>query len=276
VRKELANTLIAEHEVSERRACRVVGLSRSVKRYALKRVPDAEIAQKLQEWVVENPRWGCKKLADALRNAGYGWNHKRIRRIYRDLKLHWRVKRVKRLPRRDPQPLAQTMQPNDCWSMDFMSDALTSGRRFRTLNVIDDFNRQVLAIEIDLSLPAVRVTRTLDRLAELHGYPKRLRTDNGPEFISQKLVEWARKNQVELDYIQPGSPAQNAYIERFNRTYREDVLDFNLFNSLEAVRTITAAWMVRYNHHRPHDSLKGVTPIAFRAMACHNSIFQRY
>ena len=146
-----------------------------------------------------------------------------------------------------------------------MHDSLASGRTFRTFNVIDDFNREALAIEIDTSLPAQRVVRVLDALAAWRGYPKRLRSDNGPEFISNKLDEWAEKNGVLLDFIQPGKPAQNAYIERFNRTYREEVLDLYLFDTLAEARAITEAWLEEYNAIRPHEALGGLTPYQYAA-----------
>jgi len=151
--------------------------------------------------------------------------------------------------------------------MDFMSDALLDGQRFRTLNIIDDYNREALAIELDTSLPALRVIRVLDQIADWHGSPARIRIDNGPEFISGILMSWAQDHGVVLDFIQPGKPAQNAYIERFNRTYREEVLDFYLFHSLNEVREITRRWISSYNQERPHDALGGLTPVAYRLAA---------
>jgi putative transposase len=162
-------------------------------------------------------------------------------------------------------PLASTASPNECWSLDFMSDALLNGQRFRTFNVLDDFNREALAIEVDTSLPALRVTRVLDRIAVERGYPQRVRVDNGPEFTSRVFVQWAQAHQVQIDFIQPGCPAQNAYIERFNRTYREEVLDFYLFATMTQVREMTETWLHGYNHERPHDALNGLTPVAFAA-----------
>ncbi len=151
--------------------------------------------------------------------------------------------------------MLQPLWANTCWSMDFMRDSLVSGGSYRTLNIIDDFNREALGIEIDRSLPAERVTRKLDCIAEWRGYPKYIRVDNGPEFISHKLHQWAEKHHVDLDFINPGKPAQNAYIERFNRTYREDVLDLYLFSDLDEVRERTTRWMYEYNAERPHESL---------------------
>ena len=198
-----------------------------------------------------------------LRGQGYPWNHKRVYRVYCELGLNLRIKPKKRLPSRSKQVLELPAKPNVCWSMDFMSDALSSGRRFRTFNVIDDFNREALWIEIDTSLPTQRVVRTLQQIADWRGLPRRLRSDNGPELISSTLAAWAEHHRIELVFIQPGKPSQNAYIERFNRTYREDVLDMYLFSSLAEVRSITEDWLDDYNRQRPHDALGGLTPYQF-------------
>jgi len=165
-----------------------------------------------------------------------------------------------RLPARHPAPLAVPEAVNQCWSVDFMSDALWDGRRFRTFNVVDDYNREALAIEIDLSLPSLRVVRVLDRVAETRGLPQKIRFDNGPEFTAVAVAEWAEQNGVELEFIKPGKPMQNGFIERFNRTYREAVLDMYIFESLNQVRSQTDACLEIYNHHRPHDSLGGMPP----------------
>ena len=154
------------------------------------------------------------------------------------------------MPVRNPSPLATPEALNQSWSVDFMHDALVCGRRFRTFNVVDDFNREALSIEIDLNLPALRVVRVLDRIAANRGYPVMLRMDNGPEFISLALAEWAEQHAVKLEFIQPGKPTQNAFIERFNRTYRTEILDFYLFRTLNEVREITAKWLSEYNCER--------------------------
>jgi putative transposase len=146
-----------------------------------------------------------------------------------------------------------------------MSDSLFCGRRFRTFNVVDDFNREVLAIEIDLNLPAPRVVRVLERIVSWRGYPAKLRMDNGPEFISAALAEWAEEHRVILEFIKPGKPTQNSYVERFNRTYRTEVLDMYVFRTLNEVREITERWMIEYNEERPHESLGDLTPSEFLA-----------
>ena len=159
-----------------------------------------------------------------IRNQGYCFNHKRVRRIYCELKLNLKIKPRKRLAPRTKVTLEEPKQVNQCWSLDYMSDALMNGNKFRTANVIDDCNRGALGILASSSLPSARITRWLDRLAEKHGYPDRIRVDNGPENLSKHFQQWAKGRNIEIQYIQPGKPAQNAYIERFNRTYREAVI----------------------------------------------------
>lgn len=249
--------------MSERQACHTIQLSRCVYRYQERRSTDEPIVQELRQLAEKQPRWGCGKMTDYLRNEGHGWNHKRIRRVYRDLSLHLKRKPKKRLPARTAQPLAVPEQRNQTWSLDFMSDALSTGRTFRTLNVIDDFNREALWIEVDTSLPAERVVRVLEQLLVGRGKPASIRMDNGPELISQRLENWAQARHIELLHIQPGKPAQNAYIERFNRTYREEVLDAYLFEDLQEVRYITDQWLETYNTIRPHEALQGVPPRQF-------------
>jgi putative transposase len=200
-----------------------------------------------------------------LKNQGYSWNHKKVHRIYREMGLNLRVKPKKRLPSRNPKPLIAPDQANISWSLDFMSDSLACGRAIRTLNIIDDFNREGLWIEIDTSLPAGRVIRVLDMLTLWRGYPQQIRMDNGPELISHKLADWAQRHGVVLAFIQPGKPAQNAYIERFNRTFREDVLDAYLFTTIQEAQAITDDWLEAYNAVRPHDALGGLPPFQFAA-----------
>ena len=245
------------------RACRVAGMSRSGFRYQAKKPEDQEIIEQLQVIAERKPRWGFKKMFDYLKFQGFRWNHKRVYRVYCEMQLNLRVKPKKRLPTRYPKPLKVPEAANISWSLDFMSDSLSSGRVFRTLNIIDDFNREGLWIEVDTSIPAERVVRVLEMLALWRGYPHQLRIDNGPELISRRLAQWAEQNNVTLAFIQPGKPAQNAYIERFNRTYREDVLDAYLFDSLKEVQAITEDWIEEYNTIRPHDALGGLPPYHF-------------
>jgi putative transposase len=202
-------------------------------------------------------------MTDYLRNEGHNWNHKRIRRVYRAMALHLKRKPKKRLPARIAQTLAVPEQQNQTWSLDFMSDRLSNGRTFRTLNVIDDFNREALWIEVDTCIPAQRVVQVLEQLLDWRGKPAKIRMDNGPELISQRLENWAKEKNLTLLHIQPGKPAQNAYLERFNRTYREEVLDAYLFEDLQEVRHITEHWLEDYNTIRPHAALQGLPPRQF-------------
>jgi len=258
--------MVAEHNLSICRSCNAVRLSRSVYHYQPDLSRDDPVIEALLAAVERYPRYGFRKLFLILRRQGHRWNHKRVYRIYCDLKLNMRRKGKQRLPSRQPQPLAAPESLNQSWSVDFMSDALMCGRRFRTFNVVDDCNREALAIEIDLNLPAERVIRTLDRVAVWRGYPKRLRLDNGPEFVSLALADWAQTHGVTLDFIQPGKPTQNSFIERFNRTYRTEVLDFYLFRQLREVREITDRWLNEYNEERPHELLGDLTPAEYRQM----------
>lgn len=238
-------------------------ISRTAYRYEPIKPDDSEIIKQLQIIAEHKPRWGLKKMVQYLRNQGHSWNHKRIHRVYCEIGLNLRVKPKKRLPSRNPKPLVQPESPNISWSLDFMSDSLINGRAFRTLNVIDDFNREGLWIEADTSLPSERVIRVLEMIALWRGFPKQIRVDNGPELISHAFIDWAERHGIELAYIQPGKPAQNAYIERFNRTFREAVLDAYLFSSIQEVRDIAEEWLEDYNAIRPHEALDGLPPYQY-------------
>jgi putative transposase len=243
----------------------MVDFSRSAYRYQSQRESDEPIIRILKDLAEKQMTWGIDKMTDFIRQEHSEWNHKRIRRIYCELGLNLRVKRKKRLPSRNPQPLSQPNRPNQIWSLDFMSDSFAGGRPFRTLNILDDYNREVVWIEVDTSLPAERVIRVLETAAIGRGLPDQIRMDNGPELISIALRKWARHRGVKLVHIQPGKPAQNAYIERFNRTFREDILDAHVFQTLEEVRDLAESWMETYNAIRPHEALQGLSPYQFAA-----------
>ena len=204
---------------------------------------DQEVIDALNALVETHPCWGVWKYMRQLRALGHTWNHKRMYRVYRQLGLNQPRRTKPRLPKRPSLPVFVSEGPNEVWSADFMSDALYHGSRFRTLNIIDDFNREALAIEIDTSLRAERVIRVLERLKTERDLPHMIRVDNGPEFLAHCLQDWGKANRVLIYYIQPGRPTQNAFIERFNRTYRNEVLNLYLFRRLEEVRDLTAEWI---------------------------------
>lgn len=263
-RKLWAKQLQAQYKVSISLSCLASGVSRSAFYYEQKCSDDTEVIDVLNQIVQTHQRWGFPKCFKRIRALGHKWNHKRVYRIYTELKLNFRRKTKQRLPTRNPQPLIVPSNFGNTWSMDFMSDSLHNKVRFRTLNVIDDFNREVLGIDIGVGMPSERVIRYLDQLAAWHGYPAKIRVDNGSEFCSFIFTQWAENNNIFIDYIKPGCPYQNAYIERFNRTYRHEVLDLYIFYSLDEVRGITEKWMDTYNAERPHDSLNDLTPLEYK------------
>jgi putative transposase len=252
-----------KEKLSERQACKLVGMPRSAFRY--KKVPkdDNALMNALEELVKRHPTIGFWKCYYRLRRKGHIWNHKRLYRIYKLLKLNVRRKIKRRLPQRVKEQLNVPNALNQSWSMDFMSDSLVDGRRFRLLNIIDDYNRESLWIEVDTSLPSLRVIRVLERLLEMRGKPQRIRVDNGPEFISDKLQLWCEERHIQLLHIQPGKPVQNAFIERNNGSLRRELLDAYHFFTLQEVRLMAEEWQEDYNCSRPHQALGFVPPLEY-------------
>ena len=265
-RREAASYLVAEHALSIQRACVSTGLPRSswYRPSVDTLARDGEVIAALTRVTDTHHRWGFWKSYGRLRLDGRVWNHKRVYRVYCQLGLNQKRRTKKRRLTRDRQPLHTPQTMNTVWAIDFMSDALYVGRRFRTLNVLDEGMREGLTIEVDTSLGGARVVRTLEQLCAWRGIPQAIRCDNGPEFTSEVFVEWCQQRDIAIRYIQPGKPNQNAYIERFNRTYREEVLNCYLFEDLDEVREITADWLISYNEQRPHDALGGLPPATFR------------
>jgi putative transposase len=252
--------MVREEGLPVSRACKLISLPRSQYYYkSLK--DDTAVIDALQNLSADHPTYGFRKLFAYLRRDGHGWNHKKVYRVYRQLKMNRRRKGKRRLPARIKQPLLQPSGANESWSMDFMSDSLVDGRKIRTLNIIDDCNREALAIEIDTSLSAKRVIRVLKRIIARRGKPRVIRVDNGPEFTSKDFELWCREQGIIIQYIQPGRPMQNGFIERFNGSYRREILDAYVFFELHEVRKITPEWMDEYNHRRPHEGLNNATPI---------------
>lgn len=268
-RREMAQKAVIEKGVSIRIACEIFSVSQTCYRYQPKSSSENDlIAQWLLRLTDNHRNWGFGLCFLYLRNVkGCGWNHKRVYRIYKMLELNLRIKPRKRLVRKMPEPLAVPKAINVVWSMDFMHDQLSDGRCFRLFNVIDDYNRESLGIEIDFSLPSERVMRALQQIIEWRGKPLAIRCDNGPENISGLMQEWAEKMGIELQYIQPGKPQQNAYIERFNRTVRYEWLSQYYWKDLDEVRDFATQWVWHYNHERPNMALGGFTPKQRLAMA---------
>jgi putative transposase len=213
--------------------------------------------------VSRHPSIGFKQSFEQFKTAGKGWNHKRVKRVYISMHLNIRRRAKRRLPERVKQPLVVPDKLNQTWSLDFISDSLVDGRKFRILNVMDDFNRESLALEPDTSLPALRIIRVLEKIILERGKPKYLRTDNGPEFISFVLRQWCALNNIIIIYIQPGRPMQNAYVERKNGSLRRELLNAYLFESLREVRIMCEEWRTYYNTQRPHKSLNYLTPVKY-------------
>lgn len=223
--------------------------------YKPKAKGDGDVIDELNSLVAKHPAIGFWQSYHRIRNKGFVWNHKRVYRVYTELRLNIRRRSKKRLPARIKQALYQPEVMNEVWSIDFMSDTLWDGRRYRLLNIVDDYNRELLHIEADLSLPTLRVIRVLEYLEEFRGLPQIIRVDNGPEFISHKLDQWCRQHKITLVFIQPGKPMQNAYVERCNGNIRKELLNTYVFTTLQEVREKAEEWMIDYNNERPHKSL---------------------
>jgi putative transposase len=252
--------------VSERRACGLIGVARSSCRYQAKGDGDAELRAALRELALERPRFGYRRLWVMLRRRGWGVNRKRVYRLYR--KEGWAVRQRKRKRVAGIRvPLVAPTRPDEMWTMDFTHDALTSGRKFRTLNLMDGYTREALAIEVDTSLPGARVVRVLQRLQEEQRMPERIQVDNGSEFISRVMDQWAHEGGVALHFIRPGKPTDNGHIESFNGKFRDECLNQFWFVNLLEARERIEAWRRDYNQERPHSSLGYRTPAEFAAQA---------
>ncbi len=271
-KRELAEEIVKQESIGVGRACRILSFNRSMYYYRSTK-NDLEVEDKLRTLASQKPTRGFEHYFGLLRNEGLSWNHKRVKRVYKKLGLNLRRKRKRRIPARVKEPLIQTAVANQTWSMDFMHDALSDGRKVKVFNLIDDYNREALAIDVATSITGNRVVEVLKDVCDWRGIPIEIRCDNGPEFISAAFVQYCESVNIRIKYTQPGKPVQNAYIERFNRTFREDVLDAYVFDKIQEVKTIANEWMNQYNTSHPHQSLGGISPKTFLAINCgkHNA-----
>lgn len=262
-KRAVVRYLLESYRFSERRACLIVGLCRGSYRYQAKPKNDEAIKKRLRELAELRRRFGSPRLHILLRREGYLINHKRTERLYKEEGLALRRKTSRKRSSHVRVVMDRPERANQHWSMDFVSDSLYSGRRFRVLTLVDDFSKECPLLLADHSITGNRVARTLDYLTQLKGVPEVITVDNGPEFISKALDLWAYQNNVRLRFIQPGKPVQNAYIESFNGKFRDECLNDNVFINLHSAREIIEQWRVDYNTERPHSSLNNMTPEEF-------------
>ncbi len=261
-RKAVAH-LCDAHRVSQRRACNVLQVDRSTVRYRSVRIDDAELRDAIKRVSRDRRRFGYRRIHVMVEREGYRVNHKKLRRIYREEKLQVRRRGGRKRALGTRRPMVLPDGPNQRWSLDFVSDAFTDGRRFRILTVVDDFTRENLALIADTSLSGLRVTRELDRVIAERGQPGTIVSDNGTEFTSMAILKWVQSTGIDWHYIAPGKPTQNAFIESFNGKLRDECLNETLFSSLAEARETLEAWQEDYNWYRPHSALGNMTPREF-------------
>ena len=259
--------ILCDLGLSERRACRLAKAPRSTVRYKSIRSPEVKLRQRMRDLSDQHRRFGHPRLHVLLRREGFGANHKKTHRIYVEEGLQVRKRKKRRRSAITRRPLVLPSRPGERWSMDFMSDQLSCGRRIRLFNVIDDFTRQCHTILVDTSISGVRVARELNRLIDLHGRPVYIVCDNGTEFTSMAMFDWAQRSGVDLQFIQPGKPSQNGLCEAFNGRVRDECLNESLFSNLREARQITESWRITYNTTRPHSALNWAAPDEF-AKSC--------
>lgn len=257
--------LLKAHGLSERRACKLTASPRSTVRYRSIKPKDAVLRQRIKELADRHRRFGHPRIHILLRREGFGANHKKTHRIYCEERLQVRKRKSKRRTAIARQPMVIPDVVNERWSMDFLHDQLSNGRRIRVLNVIDDYSRQCLASVVDTSISGVRVARELDRLIAWNGRPLNIVCDNGTEFTSMAMFDWSKRTGVGLQFIRPGKPNENAFIESFNGRQRDECMNESLFSTLQEARGIIEEWRQNYNQYRPHSALNWLTPDEFAA-----------
>jgi putative transposase len=254
---------MAQHGLSERRACRLAKLDRSTYQYRKRTEDDVVLRARLRELAAERRRFGYRRLAILLQRDGLEANHKKVFRLYREEGLAVRRRRGRKRALGTRRPMLLPDAANQRWSLDFVSDALADGRRFRALCVVDDFTREALAVVVDTSLSGLRVARELDRLIVRRGAPQMIVSDNGTELTSHAILRWQQDRGVEWHYIAPGKPTQNAFVESFNGRLRDECLNEHLFHHLDEARCLVEAWRIDYNVERPHTALGGLAPVVY-------------
>ena len=262
-KREGVRILMSEHDFGVTRACGLVQISRSLFGYVRRRADRPGLSERIAEIAALKRRYGYRRVYLRLRREGWAVNRKRVYRIYRDAGLAVRRRKRKRIGPVERKPLPKPVAANLSWSMDFVSDGLADGRRLRCLTIVDDCTRECLAIEVDTSLTGTRVKHVMDRLAETRGLPQSITVDNGPEFQGQVLDAWAYEAHVNLSFIRPGKPNENAYIESFNGKFRDECLNEHWFVTMAQARRVIELWRIEYNTERPHSSIGNITPLEY-------------
>ncbi len=250
------------YKISVRRSCQLFSINRNSYLYKSKFSEDSTTESALLELSAKHKRYGCRKLYQKLRQQGYVVNHKKVKRLYKKHNLGLRIKTLHKL-KVEKKPLAEATGPHQVLAMDFVHDKLADGRKLKALTIIDEFNSKAVSIYIDRRIDSTKVVRALEQIRLAHGLPAIIRSDNGREFRSKAIKNWAEQNNVIWEFIQPGKPMQNGFCERFNGTLRNEVLNYNLFDTLVEARAIINAWFYEYNYERPHDRLNGLTPVQY-------------
>jgi len=241
----------------------LVGINRMTCRYSAVKRNDTRLREKIKELANRHKRYGSPRIQVLLRKEGFIVNHKKTERIYKEENLSLRTKKKKKLPLKERTNMVSATRPNEIWSMDFMSDSLSRGSRYRILTVIDNYSRFSPGIEVSFSIPSQRIISCLENMASEHGYPERIRLDNGPEFTSKVFTSWALTRGIQLDYTRPGKPTDNCYIESFNGKFRDECLNENWFTTIKEARETIRSWLEDYNYKRPHSSLGNCSPYEF-------------
>ena len=262
-KREAVKVLMIEHRFGITRACGLVSISRSLYRYVSRRGDASPLKQRIGDIAAAKRRYGYRRVYVRLRREGWAVNRKRVYRLYREMGLAVRRRKRKRIGIVERRPLPKPSLANQSWSMDFVSDGLANGRRLRCLTIVDDCTRECLAIEVDTSITGTRVKAVMERLADLRGLPRSITVDHGPEFEGQVLDAWAYAANVQLAFIRPGKPNENAYIESFNGKFRDECLNEHWFISMAHARQVIEAWRIEYNTERTHSSLDDLTPEEF-------------